>query len=136
MTELLSTLAGLITSLGNVQSAAALREHVALLRERYELLREQCESLEKELSDSTERCRVMHEELERYRAAEQYVERSGALFRRTADGYDEVPVCPKCHTAMHAWAVFPYQCGNPGCRINAAFGAADLRAVMAKLPTA
>lgn len=135
MSELLNTLGSLIASLGNVQSAAVLKEHLALLRSRLEYVKERVEALENENSNLVKRCAELEHQLSRQNIPSEFVEKRGALFKRLAGGvYDETPFCPVCKRSMWCFdGFFPYECSDDSCGHKANFKGSELQSVLASL---
>ncbi|MDO9371276.1 MAG: septum formation initiator family protein [Gammaproteobacteria bacterium] len=115
MTELLATLAGLISSLGNVQSLGAAKEHIALLQTKVGLLKDEFAKLEKENTKLKKRVAELEQQLSTSAESEEYVEERGALFkRRPGGGYHNAVYCPRCHSSTSPFppgAEFNCQCG-------------------------
>jgi hypothetical protein len=137
MSELLNTLGSLIASLGNVQGAGVLKEHVSLLRSQLEFVKERVEALEKENGHIIKRCAELEQQLARQNMPAEFVEKRGALFKRLAGGgYDETPFCPACKRSMWCFDdVFPYECSDDSCGHKADFKGGELKSVLQSLAT-
>ena len=137
MSELLVTLGSLIASLGNVQSAGVLKEHVSLLRSQLEFIKERVEKLEEENASLIERCTELDHQLARQNVPADFVEKRGALFKRITRGsYSETPYCPICKRSM--WCFhdsFPYECSDDTCGHKTDFKGSELKSILSKLAT-
>jgi hypothetical protein len=124
-----------IAVLGSIQTNAALREHVALLKSHLQLIEKRFKALEEKNAKSEKRCNEMEKELARYKAAEQFEEKRGALFKRLpGGGYSETPYCPICHKSTWSFEeMFPYECSDESCGHRADFTKGEIKAVIDSL---
>ena len=139
MDDLLVTLGSLIASLGNTQSASALREHNALLKAKLEFIRDRVLELEAEPA----KLRSENIELEEYRAqhskAVEFHEVAGACFRHLPNGggFEKIPRCPKCHSVLSSVMPnvnkVPYECSSQSCGYKIYFEN-GMASVIAQLP--
>ena len=135
MADPLSIIGGLITALGNVQSASVLKEHVSILRTQLDLVKERIETLEEKNAHLVRRNAELEQKVARQENIEQFVEAGGALFKHLAGGgYADTPYCPVCQSAMWAMGPFPFECGNQSCKQLASFGQDKLKDVLSHLP--
>lgn len=136
MNDLLAVLGNLVASLGNVQSASVLKEHVALLRGQLDLVKQRFEELEKENANLVKRCAELEQQLFRQNVPSDFVESRGALFKRLpGGGYAVTPYCPVCKRSMWCFqGVFPYECSDRSCGHRADFKGNELSNVISGLP--
>lgn len=119
--------------LSGIETNAVLVERIALLKDQIEILRNTCESTQKELTELKEQYRQQEQELSRYRAAEEFVFKFGAAFKKTATGYAESVFCPQCfHIASPSFERFPFECKKCGWRSN--FNKAQFKRLFNELP--
>lgn len=137
MTELLATLGSLIASLGNTQSAAALRERLALANDKFLLVKQRVEELEQENAALVSHRDELVTRLAGQEEKKKFVESRGALFERLPEGtYSETPRCPECRRTMWCFErnAFPYECTNDACGQKTDFLGRELDRVIAALP--
>lgn len=134
MTELITTLAGLIASLGNVQSVGVVKEHVALLQTKLNLLKEEFKKLEEENAKLKSQVVELENKILSSLNNEEFLEKNGAFFKRRPDGgYHDAVYCPKCHISTSPFP--PGDHGNfacPSCGWFSSFSAGELKTVMPK----
>lgn|SRR5574340_180333 len=122
-------------------SAAILKERIALANDKYaaleaenKVLRSENEALRLDSEKLEQQRRALEEKLFHISTSQEYVEESGALFKRRENGeWDYTPYCPSCKTAM----VQPkrhelYICGKKSCGQRASFS--RVNDVVARLP--
>ena len=115
-------------------SAVILKERISLANDQYVILEKKISVLESEnerLKFDNEECqkqrRALEEKLSHISTSQEYVEGSGALFKKLPDGsWDYTPYCPACKTAM----VQPkrhelYVCGKKSCGQRASFSSVN-----------
>ena len=115
-------------------SAAILKERIALANDKYavlesenKILHAQIDALKLDNGKLKEQARALEEKLSYISTSQEYVEGSGALFKRLPDGsWDYTPYCPACKTAM----VQPkrhelYVCGKKSCGQRASFSSVN-----------
>jgi len=112
MLNVLQTLTGIIQEFG---TSAILRERLLLLQEQLQLLEKESVALKEENS----RLKKQHEELviqlDKHALSEQFIEKRGVLFRKTANGYSDSPFCPVCKALLRSLErsiPFLCQCGH------------------------
>lgn len=134
MTELISTLGGLIASLGNVQSAAVLKERLALAQDQLAAVKQHVEQLEHTNAQLVDRCTKAEQQLARQAEAQNLKKHMGALFKPRPDGgYESSVSCPKCGGDMWSMDIFPYTCTTKGCGHMADFSKMELPEVLRAL---
>ena len=124
-------------------SAVILKERISLANDQYVILEKKVSVLESEnerLKFDNEECqkqrRALEEKLSHISTSQEYIEGSGALFKKLPDGsWDYTPYCPACKTAM----VQPkrhelYVCGKKSCGQRASFS--SVNNAVARLPNA
>lgn len=132
--ELISTLGGLIASLGNVQSAAVLKERLALAQDQLAAVKKHVEHLERANAQLVERCTQAEQQLARKAEAQHLKKHMGALFKPRPDGgYENSVACPKCGGDMYGMDIFPYTCSNPSCGHMADFSKLELPGILREL---
>jgi tRNA(Ile2) C34 agmatinyltransferase TiaS len=93
--------------------------------------------LKKEYAELVDRNKALEADLAKHLIPSDYVEQSGALFKRKPEGhgYDTTPRCPVCHSAMNSRLnIAIFECGSPKCGHRAGFSGAELGEVMDRLP--
>ena len=124
-------------------SAVILKERISLANDQYVILEKKVSVLESEnerLKFDNEECqkqrRALEEKLSHISTSQEYIEGSGALFKKLPDGsWDYTRYCPACKTAM----VQPkrhelYVCGKKSCGQRASFS--SVNNAVARLPNA
>jgi len=112
MANILQTLTGIIQEFG---TSAVLRERLLLLKEQFQLLEKESVSLKEENSRLKKQHAELVIQLDKYALSEQFVEKRGVLFRKTANGYSESPYCPVCKALLRSFerSVFFFcNCGH------------------------
>ena len=118
-------------------SAAVMKEKLSLYKDQLVVIREKVVELEGKLATEVKENSELRKRFPQSPIpSEQYVEDSGALFKRTpSGGYNDCPMCPACHSSMSSiGGPLPFTCGNPSCRREAGFGKNKLREILARLP--
>ncbi|WP_071608923.1 hypothetical protein [Entomohabitans teleogrylli] len=123
-----------IGALSAVQSNEVLRERIAFIGEQIDVLQKAHAATVEELSKAKAKCVELTNEIERYRAQEQFVQHMGAAFRKdTSGGYTRAVYCPNCFVAVGSFFDdFAYHCGS--CGWSSGFLGRDLETVMNSLP--
>lgn len=124
-------------------SAAILKERIALANDKYAILEAEnkilCtenEALRLVNGELKEQVWALEEELSHISSLSEFVEESGALFKRRENGeWDYTPYCPTCKTAM----VSPgrhelYVCGKKSCGQRASFDYLHVNDAVSRLP--
>lgn len=124
-------------------SAAILNERIALANDKYAILEAEnkilCtenEALRLVNGELKEQVRAREEKLSHISSLSEFVEESGALFKRRENGeWDYTPYCPTCKTAM----VSPgrhelYVCGKKSCGQRASFDYLHVNDAVSRLP--
>ena len=134
MLEHLTTLGGLISALGNVQSVTVLKERLALIQDRLALAEKEGVGLAAENQRLAQELDAAKRQLAAQAKTQQFVEHRGALFRRdAAGGYQAVVYCPDCERSTAAWpAGEPFTCMK--CGWFSAFHEAELPGVLSGIP--
>ena len=122
-------------------SATILKERIALANDKYaaletgnKILLSENEALRLDNDKFREQVRTLEEKLIHLSISQNYIEESGALFKRRENGeWDYTPYCPSCKTAM----VQPrrhelFVCGKKACGQRASF--AHVNDVVSRLP--
>ena len=122
-------------------SAVILKERISLAIDKYAILESENTQLKAKVSiletenaalkldnkECQKQRRALEEKLSHISTSEEYVEGSGALFKKLPDGsWDYTPYCPACKTAM----VQPkrhelYVCGKKSCGQRASFSSVN-----------
>lgn len=134
MLEHLTTLGGLISALGNVQSVTVLKERLALIQDRLALAEKEGVSLAAENQRLTQELDAAKRQLAAHAKTKEFVEHRGAFFRRDATGgYQAVVYCPECERATAAWPEGePFTCMK--CGWISAFHEAQLPGILSSIP--
>lgn len=135
MNELLITLGGLISSLGNVQSSAVLRERLALAQDKFQQVNELVTQLQNENARLRQDLHNAKQEVSANLEAAKFTEHEGAFFKRKpSGGYHHAVYCPNCHFST---APFPpgaeYNCMK--CGWFSSFKASDLDKIINEIAT-
>ncbi|WP_322997157.1 hypothetical protein [Castellaniella sp.] len=131
----IATIKTAIDALSSIQSAAVLRERIALIQDQMALLEKAAGQAEAKIADQAKEIEELRAEVASYRETEQYAEYMGALFKRKPggrNGYQEVPYCPRCHTAAgRADDDTPYFCA--ACQWFSSFNAGEVGRIVREL---
>lgn len=131
---LITSLKSGLGALSAVQSNEVLRERIAFIGEQIDVLQKTHAATVEELAQAKAKCVELTNEVERYRAQEQFVQHMGAAFRKdTSGGYARAVYCPNCFKAVGSlFDDFTYHCES--CGWSSSFLGRDLDSVMKSLP--
>jgi hypothetical protein len=111
MNELLITLGGLITSLGNTQNVSVVKERLAFAQDKLQQVNELVMQLQEENSRLRQQLNDAEQKLSTQVKSDEYTEYEGAFFKmKPSGGYHRAVYCPNCHVST---APFP-----PGAEYN------------------
>lgn len=131
---LITSLKSGLGALSAVQSNEVLRERIAFIGEQIDVLQKAHAATVEELAQAKAKCVELTNEIERYRAQEQFVQHMGAAFRKDTSGrYVSAVYCPNCHKQVGSgFDDFPYHCGS--CGWTSRFEARETERIMKSLP--
>ncbi|MCO7020926.1 MULTISPECIES: hypothetical protein [Vibrio] len=131
---LINSIKSSIGAISSIQTSDVLRERIVFIQEQMEVIQKASEATEKELAELKVKNRELTEQIESYRAKEQFIQHSGAAFRKNpAGGYVEGVYCPNCLKAVGSgFPDFPFHCES--CGWSSKFEGRQLDEVMKTLP--
>ena len=124
-------------------SAVILKERITLANDKYaalesenKVLRSENDALRHDIEKLGQQNRTFEERISNVSSLQNYINESGALFKKTQDGtYDKTPYCPACQTAMAAPGRHElFRCGKRSCGQLASFKSIQLGDILSRLP--
>lgn len=130
----ISTLKSTVGALSTIQSNEVLRERIVFIGEQIDVLQKAHAATVEELAQAKAKCVELTNEIEAYRAKEQFVLHRTAAFRKDASGgYARAVYCPNCLKAVGAdFSDSTFHCAT--CGWCSEFEKRDLDSVMKSLP--
>ena len=125
------------TVLNDLAGGRVSAERIAFLKDQLEALQSEKTELQEELAEAKEELQGLRRQLHSQpitTAKDEFIESSGALFKRKpGGGYHNVVYCPRCRFATKPEPVFDmFHCAP--CKWHSPFAPNSLESVMAELP--